>query len=81
MALEKPVVTFDLVETRVSCGDIALYARPGEVDDLADKIVFLADNPRERERVSSLGRKRVETILSWEYSVPHLLAAYKYAMR
>ncbi len=81
MALEKPVVTFDLTETRVSCGEAALYARPGDVADLADKIVYLADKPQERERMSQLGRKRVETTLSWEYSVPNLLAAYQHAMR
>ena len=81
MALEKPVVTFDLAETRVSCGEAALYARPGEISDMADKIAFLADKPEERERMSRLGRERVESILSWEYSVPHLLAAYQHAMR
>lgn len=81
MAIGKPVVAFDLVETRVSCGDAALYATPNEVADLAEKIVFLADHPEERERMAKLGKERVHGQLLWKYSVPHLLAAYKHATR
>ncbi|MCK4789559.1 MAG: glycosyltransferase family 4 protein, partial [Desulfobacteraceae bacterium] len=35
MALEKPVVAYDLVETRYSCGNSALYANPNRNGDLA----------------------------------------------
>ena len=81
MAIGKPVIAFDLVETRVSCGDAALYAEPNEISDLAKKIVFLADHPEERERMSRLGKERVDNQLLWSYSVPHLVAAYEHATR
>ncbi len=77
MALEKPVVAFDLVETRVSCGEAALYAEPNSESDLADKIIEIAIDPALRNRMGKQGRKRVEEKLAWPYSVPHLLAAYK----
>lgn len=81
MALGKPVVAFDLKETRVSCGDAALYAKPNEIRDLADKILALADDPALCAELGRKGRKRVEQKLSWPNSVPNLLAAYEYALR
>lgn len=76
MALERPVVAFDLLETRVSCGDSAVYAKPNSEIDLADKIVELANNPDLRDKMGAKGRQRVEETLAWRYSVPMLLAAY-----
>jgi len=75
MALGKPVLAFDLTETRVSCGEAAVYAKPNEVEDLADQIIQLARDPLKRERMGRLGRKRVEQQLAWEYSEPKLLEA------
>jgi len=79
MALEKPVVAFDLKETRISCRDAALYAMPNNVTDLADKILRLADNPALRFELGKSGRNRVERELSWSHSVPNLLTAYEHA--
>jgi len=81
MALEKPVVAFSLKETQVSCGNAALYATPNKIEEFAERILFLADNPAIREEMGKIGRERVETKLSWPYSVPHLLAAYDHALR
>jgi len=80
MALGKPVVAFALKETRVSCGDAALYAKPNDVDELARRIVELADDPALRKRMGRMGRDRVKSRLAWEFSVPNLLAAYRRAM-
>lgn len=78
MALEKPVVAFDLKETRVSCGDAALYATPNNIVELADRIICLAENSEYRNQMGKIGRERIEQLLSWNYSVPQLLAAYDY---
>lgn len=80
MALEKAVVAFDLKETRISCGDAALYATPNDVKDLADKILCLVDNPALRRQLGERGRSRVEQAFSWSHSIPNLLAAYDRAM-
>lgn len=82
MALEKPVIAFDLTETRVSCGeDAAIYAKPNEVSDLAEQVVQLARDPERRKKMGKLGRKRVEEKLAWQYSAEHLRQAYEYALK
>jgi len=80
MALEKPVIAFDLKETRVSCGDAAIYVTPNNIIELAEKIVYLADNPELRLKMGKIGKERVEKKLSWEYSIPNLMEAYLHAL-
>ena len=76
MALGKPVISFDLTEARFSAQDAALYAKPNDVLDFAQKVVWLMDHPEERHTMGEYGRERVISQLAWEYSVPKLLEAY-----
>jgi glycosyltransferase involved in cell wall biosynthesis len=76
MTLEKPSVQFDLKEGRTSAGEAALYARSNDPTDFAAKIAWLIDHPEEGRRMGQLGRARVLESLSWDKSVPQLLAAY-----
>jgi glycosyltransferase involved in cell wall biosynthesis len=76
MALGKPVVQFDLTEGRVSAGDASWYARPNDVNDLAQKMVALLEDEHQRLHMGSIGRDRVEHALSWQHEAPRLLAAY-----
>ena len=80
MALGKPIVQFDGTEGRFSAQEASLYSN-GEVgvEDFAEKLLWLLDNPEERERMGRFGRRRVEKELAWEYSVKNLLAAYERA--
>jgi len=43
---------------------------------LAQKIIQLLDDPRQREEMGLLGRQRVETELEWRYEAPKMLLAY-----
>lgn len=80
MALEKPIVQFDLKEGRFSAGDASLYSSNHDlVKDFAAKILWLLEHPAERMRMGAFGRQRVETELAWEYSVENLKAAYQRA--
>src|SRR5579863_3707014 len=80
MALGKPIVQFDLKEGRYSAQDASLYAdTENQVNDFADKILCLLENPDERKRMGEFGRRRVEEALAWDYSVENLLAAYERA--
>lgn len=76
MALAKPVVAFDLTEHRVSAGDAAAYARPGDELDFARQIAALMDDPPRRQRMGAVGRARVEASLAWPHQREHLLALY-----
>jgi glycosyltransferase involved in cell wall biosynthesis len=77
MALAKPVVSYDLIETRCSCGDCGLYAEPSNIDDLASKILMLADDEEMRKELGLRGRKRVEQVLDWKYSAKNLVQFYR----
>ena len=76
MTLEKPVVQFDLVEGRASAGEASLYARANDPEDFAARLARLIEDPDLRARMGRRGRARVLERLSWDHSVPHLLAAY-----
>ncbi|MBZ0270221.1 glycosyltransferase family 4 protein [bacterium] len=80
MAFGRPVVAYGLKETMVSGGDAAIYVEPGNEDHLARTILELLDDPAGREEASRRGRERVRGHLAWEHSVPHLKAAYEYAL-
>src|SRR6266702_883331 len=77
MAMGKPVVAFDLAETRFSAQDGALYATPNVIEDFANKIEILLDNEELRLEMGALGRKRIEEELNWDHSVKNLLFAYE----
>ena len=79
MAMSRPIVSFDLVEARVSAGEAAVYARPNDVDEFAGLIADLLDDPARREAMGEIGRERVAGPLSWTNSEKNLLAAYESA--
>jgi hypothetical protein len=76
MALARPVIAFDLLETRVSCGDAALYAAGGTALGLADAIDRLAGDPTLRRMLGDRGRRRAAG-LYWEHAEQPLLAVYR----
>ena len=76
MTLEKPAVQFDLKEGRASAEGASLYAAANDPVDFAAKIAWLMDHPEEGRQMGKAGRKRVVEKLSWDHSVPQLLAAY-----
>lgn len=76
MALGKPVVAYDMSENRVSAGEAALYARPGDHEDMAALLARLARDPELRERMGHEGRRRIRDGLAWEYSEERLLELY-----
>lgn len=76
MALAKPVVAFDLIETRFSCGKCAIYAEGDTAEALADKILELADDEGLRMKMGRNGRARVENFLAWRFSEKNLVDLY-----
>jgi len=76
MALGKPTVAFDLIETRFSAQAAAVYVRPNDELEFAERVSWLLDNPEECEKMGKIGRDRVANALAWEYSVPELIRSY-----
>ncbi|QUQ68415.1 glycosyltransferase family 4 protein [Kutzneria sp. CA-103260] len=80
MAMSKPIVSFDLVEARVSADEAAVYAAANDESEFAKLVVKLLDDPAERKRMGELGRARVAGPLSWANSRKALLSAYTAAL-
>jgi glycosyltransferase involved in cell wall biosynthesis len=77
MALGKPVVAFDLAETRLTAQDAALYAIPNLVEDFASKIATLLDDEQLRVKMGAIGRKRIVEELNWDHDKRNLSLAYE----
>jgi glycosyltransferase involved in cell wall biosynthesis len=76
MASAKPIVTFDLKETRFSAQDAAIYVEPNSEPEFAKAIAQLMDQPELQKTMGSYGRRRVEDELQWAKVGNNLLAAY-----
>ena len=77
MAHGKPIVSFDLKETRFSAQDAALFVPPNDELAFARAIMLLMDDSDLRSKLGSRGRKRVENDLQWSVTGQTLLAAYE----
>jgi glycosyltransferase involved in cell wall biosynthesis len=77
MAFSKPIVTFDLKETRFSAQKAALYVPPNDEKAFAAAIVKLMDDPALRKQMGDFGRERVERELQWSVVGQNLLRAYE----
>lgn len=81
MALGKPVVAFDLAETRFSAEGASLYAQPNSVEDFANKIETLLDDEELRLKMGEIGCRRIKDGFSWEHDKKNLLLAYEMRLR
>ncbi|MBL1074069.1 glycosyltransferase family 4 protein [Nocardia sp. 2] len=81
MAMSRPLVSFDLVEARVSAGDAAVYVPANDEHAFAAAIAELLDDPIRRKHMGELGRDRVERELSWDTSRENLLSFYARVFR
>ena len=82
MSFELPVVAFDLIETKISAADAAVYVKPTgdpeqDVRDYAKAIVDLIDDEDSRTRMGKFGRARVEEKLAWSHSERAYVGVYQ----
>ena len=77
MAFELPVVAFDLIETRVSAEDAAVYVEPNDVAQYArgDRRPARRRGPA-RAGWASWVAQRVERVLAWSHQRKAYLAVY-----
>lgn len=76
MACGKPIVSFDLVESRRSAGDAAVYVDRDDPRLLAKEIDALLNNPTRRQEIGEYGRERLASDLDWSHSAGKLVDAY-----
>jgi glycosyltransferase involved in cell wall biosynthesis len=80
MAMSRPMVSYDLAESRFGAGEAALFAAPGDHARFAQLVSDLLDDPERRAAMGAAGRRRVEEVLAWEHQERALLAAYSRAL-
>ena len=76
MACGKPIVSFDLKETRYSAQEAALFVPANDELDFAKATAKLMDDGALRQKMGRYGRERVEKELQWSVVSKDLVAAY-----
>jgi len=77
MSLGKPIVVFNLPEHRFTAQHAAIYVTPNDEHAFARALAGLMDDARARVALGVFGSRRIKAQLAWDYSVPHLLDAYR----
>jgi glycosyltransferase involved in cell wall biosynthesis len=77
MALGKPIISFDLKETRFSAQKAAIYVPPNDEEKFAKAIVTLMDNPDIRSKMGAFGKKRIKEELAWQHVSKDLISGYE----
>jgi glycosyltransferase involved in cell wall biosynthesis len=80
MAMSRPIVAYELPESRFTAGDAAAFVTSGDGEAFAARIDELLDDPERRAAMGEAGRRRVEESLSWDASDRALRAAYARAL-
>jgi glycosyltransferase involved in cell wall biosynthesis len=76
MACGKPIVSFDLVESRRSAQEAAVYVEQDDAEPLAQAIDALLADPQRRQKLGDYGYERVNSQLDWRHSASALVEAY-----
>lgn len=76
MRCGKPIVSFDLLESRYSAVEAAVFVPNNNTIEYAVKILELLDKPEIRNKMGNYGKLRVENSLKWEYSEKVLIDSY-----
>jgi glycosyltransferase involved in cell wall biosynthesis len=77
MGAGKPIVAFDLKETRYSADGAAMLINPGGIKGFAEAIKKLLDNLSLREKLGRAGLERIKNKLNWENTSLNLVEAYR----
>jgi glycosyltransferase involved in cell wall biosynthesis len=77
MALGKPIVAFDLPESRFTAGDAAVFVPGNDELAFARALADLIEDPERRAALGKAGRERVENELMWSFSARSLVQVYE----
>jgi glycosyltransferase involved in cell wall biosynthesis len=75
MVFAKPIVSFDLKETKVSLKDGGVYIPNNNTNLFAEKLIEISQNPKFNNELKKIYKKRIKE-LSWENVSKPLIAAY-----
>jgi glycosyltransferase involved in cell wall biosynthesis len=76
MACQRAIVSFDLLETRRSAGDAAVYVKKEDPEMFARAVIELLDDQASRERMGKIGLDRSVQLVGLDRSRSALLDGY-----
>lgn len=76
MAHALPIVAADTPVNREMCGEAAVYFRPLDPQDLAEKVALVGRDRALSEKLGAEGRRRVVACFRWQDHVERLLQAF-----
>jgi len=76
MACQRPIISFDLLETRRSAGDAAFYVEKDDPKMFAHALLELLDDQVRRQRMGEIGLQRSIELVGLDRSRKALLEAY-----
>ena len=80
MSMGLPVVAFDAEPNREILGELGVYARLGDADDLAERTLDVLRSPEYASRISHSLRCRAVEVMSWSDRVDELMDVYNEAL-
>ena len=81
MACQRPIVSFDLLETRRSAGDAALYIEKEDTKIFAQEVLGLLDDQARREKMGEIGLQRSIELVGLDRSRKALVEGYSRMMK
>lgn len=76
MCCGTPVIAANSSSIPEVVGDAGILFNPKSIDDLADILLFVIDNPGARDRLISQGYQRAK-LFSWDKTVNQTIEIYK----
>lgn len=77
MFFSKPIVQYKMQESKVVAMDAALYVEPDNLEDFAEKILTLADDPAKRQEMGKYGKKRLMEYFTWDKAEVEYLKGFE----
>jgi glycosyltransferase involved in cell wall biosynthesis len=77
MAAGKPLVAYDLKETRYSTNGSAILIPSGDIEQFSHAIKRLLEDPQLREELGKSGSERIKQELNWERASLNLIKTYE----
>jgi len=77
MSCKKPIVSFDLLESKRSAGPAAVYVEAGDPALFGDAVLNLMDDAQKRKQLGEVAWERMQTGLQWARSREVLWAGYE----
>jgi len=76
MSAGKPIVAFDLKESRATADGAAIFVKNKDIDGFASAMQCLLENQPLRSELGTAGRERIESELNWKAAAGNLIKAY-----